>query len=168
MNIKRGFLYLLLVSASAPVFADRAGDQGVGLMIGNPSGLSYKFWLDEKTALDAAAGIDQQQVRCTCDILVAQLYVVQQDQRQSHQRHHGQRRLSILHRCGSARFVQRQHRVRSSRFPLGLSFLPHNTTWEFFGELAPVVRFTPDTGMNFDFGVGARYYFPAVRPRMAN
>jgi hypothetical protein len=51
------------------------------------------------------------------------------------------------------------------RFPLGLAFLPHETPWEFFGEFVPVLRLTPDTGINADFAVGVRYYFPAVRPR---
>src|SRR5882672_11018359 len=49
----------VLIFFSLPSFAERRGDQGLGLMIGNPSGFSWKMWLDESFGIDAAAGIDR-------------------------------------------------------------------------------------------------------------
>ena len=40
--------------------------------------------------------------------------------------------------------------------------MPTNTDWEFFGEFAPVLRVTPDVGINADFALGVRYYFRAI------
>src|SRR5262245_10723793 len=60
MNIKsRSSIALIAIAFATPVRAERRGDQGIGVMLGNPSGISYKMWLDEAIAIDGAAGVDQ-------------------------------------------------------------------------------------------------------------
>lgn len=167
MNIKRSWVYLILLLASVPAFADRSGDQGVGLTIGNPSGFTYKFWLDNNAAIDAAAGVDQGEFDIHTTFLWHNFTWANKMQDNLIKGITDNGDFPFYFGVGP-RVLFNNNTEFGVRFPLGLSFLPHNTTWEFFGEMAPVLRFTPDTGVNFDFGIGARYYFPAVRPRMEN
>jgi hypothetical protein len=166
MNMKRNFLALALMLAVAPAFADHSGDQGVGLMAGNPSGLSYKFWLDNNAALDAAFGVDQSELDVHATFLWHNYTWNSRIQDSLIKGITDNGEFPLYFGVGP-RFLFSDNTEFGLRFPVGLSFLPNNTTWEFFSEIAPVVRFTPDTGMDFDFAVGARYYFPAVRARVA-
>lgn len=164
------FLCLVCLSMSGVALvaaAQRAGDQGLGVMIGNPSGASYKMWLDEKMALDGALGVDQGEFDVHASLLWHNF---------GWARNVNDRLIKGIVDNGEfpfyfgfgPRLLFENHREFGIRFPVGLSFLPHETAWEFFGELAPVWRFTPDTGVDVDFALGARYYFPAIRPRSGN
>ena len=157
------FLFILLLLA-APLYAQRSGDQGVGLMIGNPSGLSYKMWLNEDVGLDAAVGVAQGEFDVHATLLWHNF---------TWSKNSDQQILKDINSNGDFPFyfgfgprALFDHKTEFGiRFPVGLAFLPHNSVWEFFGEVAPVVRLTPDTGVDGDFAVGLRYYFPAVRAR---
>jgi len=61
-----GMIFIL----SGSLHALGGGDQGFGLMIGNPSGLSGKFWLNEDVALDAAVGIARSEFDVHASFLV--------------------------------------------------------------------------------------------------
>ena len=148
--------------ARVPVFAERAGDQGIGIMLGNPSGLSYKFWLNDTLAIDGAAGVDQGEF----DVHTTLLFHINDWSKDI-------KGFEDVNRNGSfplyfgigPRLLFEHNEEFGIRMPIGLAYLPNNTVWEFFGEIAPVFRLTPDTGLDGDFAVGVRYYFPAVRPR---
>lgn len=167
MKRKRFFLYVALTLAAAPLFAERRGDQGVGLMIGNPSGLSYKFWLDEAAAIDGAVGIDQGEFDIHATFLWHSFNWTDRVQEGFAKDITDKGGLPLYFGVGP-RVLFHDNVEFGLRFPVGLSFLPNNQPWEFFTELAPVVRMTPDVGLDFDFGVGARYTFPAIRARSAN
>ncbi len=132
-------------------------------MLGNPSGASYKIWLDENMAIDAAIGINQSELDVHMDMLF-------------HSWDFFRRigfNLSEIEKSGALpayigigpRLLFEDEEEFGIRIPLGVSFLPNNSVWEFFGEFAPVLRFTPSSGVDADFAIGARYYFPAIRPR---
>ena len=144
--------------------AERGGDQGVGVMLGNPSGFSYKMWLDDQVALDGAAGIDRGDFDMHASLLWHNF---------AWSKNINDRLIKGITDNGDfpfyfgfgPRVLFAGDTEFGIRFPLGLSFLPHDTLWEFFFEVAPVLRLTPDAGFNGDFAIGARYYFPAIRPR---
>lgn len=45
------------------------------------------------------------------------------------------------------------------RAPIGLAYLFPERSWEIFGEVAPILDFTPSTRVEFNAGFGIRYYF---------
>lgn len=45
------------------------------------------------------------------------------------------------------------------RAPVGLQVKIQDPNIEFFGEIAPVLDLVPSTGLDFDVGIGGRYYF---------
>lgn len=157
-----GFLIFGISMAQAA----RRGDQGVGVMMGNPSGFSYKFWLDEKIGIDGAAGIDQGEFDLHATFLIHNFDSARQWAKTSSFFRGLTEDGDLPWYFGfGPRILFEDKSEFGIRFPVGFSFLPHNTPWEGFAEFAPVWRITPDVGVDADFAVGVRYYFPAIRPR---
>lgn len=165
--MKQGtFLLLVGLLASGSVMAERRGDQGVGVMIGNPSGFSYKMWLDERVGFDAAAGIDQGEFDAHLTLLWHNFETVKTLAASSPFFQRLTSRADLPWYLGAGPRVLFEDKSEFGiRFPVGISYLPHNTPWETFVEFAPVLRLTPDSGFDADFAVGVRYYFKAIRPR---
>jgi hypothetical protein len=137
-----------------------SGDQGYGIMLGNPSGLSAKFWFSNQIAIDGALGVDRGEL----DAHVTFLYHDHSLLQQWNIPEPTNTDMSLYVGAGP-RFLFADNDEFGIRFPVGVTFFPRSTPWEFFAELAPVLRLTPDTGFNGDFGIGARYYFDTIRPR---
>ena len=160
--MKRSLLTALLVVASAVSVraAEHAGDQGVGIMVGNPSGFSYKYFLDNNVGIDGAFGVDQGDADAHVTLLYHDFDVWKRTP--AFQNVNGD--MPLYFGVGPRALFAHDTEF-GLRFVVGTSFFPANTPWEIFGELAPVLRFTPSTGGDFDFAVGLRYYIPAIRPR---
>ncbi len=153
----------LLVTLILPVHADHSGDQGIGLMLGNPSGASYKVWLNNIAAIDAAVGVAQGDFDIHATLLWHNFTWAKGINDRLIKGITDSGDFPFYFGVGPRVLFQGNTEV-GLRFPVGLSYLPNKTDWEFFTEVAPVLRFTPDTGIDADFAIGARYYFPAVRP----
>jgi hypothetical protein len=168
--MKKFLLAVLTVSALSVAglhAEDRAGDQGVGVMLGNPSGLSYKIFMDNHVAIDAAVGADRGEFDVHADLLWHNFDVARNLRANSKffEQITDAGDLPVFFGAGP-RLLFAEDTELGVRFPFGVSFLPHKSPWEFFLELAPVMRFTPDFGFNGDFGIGVRYYFPSIKPRI--
>lgn len=148
-----------------PLQAERRGDQGYGVMLGNPSGLSAKVWIDENVAFDGAVGVARGEFDIHADLLIHRFKWLHTTRPAwgSFQQAVDRNELPFYFGIG-ARLLFEEDKEFGIRLPLGLSYLRSGSPWEFFGEIAPVIRVTPDTGFNGDFAVGVRYYFQAIRP----
>lgn len=152
---------LLLATAAGPVAAQRQGDQGVGVMLGNPSGFSYKIFLDERFGLDAALGVAQGEPDAHVTLLIHDFDILKRSP--AFRDFNGDSALYVG--FGPRSLFDDDDTEFGLRVVAGMSMFPSASPWEFFGELAPVLRLTPNSGTDFDFAVGLRYYFPAIRPR---
>ncbi len=166
LSISKIFVVMILTLGVSIAQAQRRGDQGVGVMIGNPTGFSYKMWLDETIAIDSAAGIDKGEFDLHATFLVHNFQTAKRwAQTSSVFRSLNEDGDLPWYFGAGPRLLFEDKSEFGVRFPLGFSFLPHNSPWETFAEVAPVLRFTPDLGFDGDFALGVRYYFPAIRPR---
>lgn len=166
--MKRLFLLAVFVGLLAsPVLAQRNGDQGYGLMFGNPSGFSTKFWLDDTWALDGAIGVARGEFDIHMDLLRHSMswHDMFEKKWDWFQRLLNKGNLPVYIGVGP-RLLFEEKEEFGIRVPLGVSFFPHESNWEVFTEVAPVLRLTPNTGFNGDFGIGVRYYFKSIRPRI--
>lgn len=147
--------------APVSVWAQKgSGDQGYGIMLGNPSGLSGKFWFSNEIALDGAIGIDRGEVDAHVSFLYHDFDVLRRSGV-----HLPSNMDSAFYLGLGPRILFADNDEFGIRFPFGISLFPHGTPWEIFGEIAPVLRLTPDVGFNGDIAIGARYYFDTIRPR---
>jgi hypothetical protein len=138
-------------------------------MIGNPSGFSAKMWIDEQLAIDGAIGV----ARSEFDIHASLLWhvfgwtkktnlVISPNIKSADERNE----LPLYFGIGP-RLLFEEDKEFGIRFPLGIAYLPQSDPWEFFFEVAPVLRTSPSTGFNGDFAIGARYYFKAIRAKVS-
>lgn len=166
MKFTKSLILLAVFIAPTAGAAERRGDQGYGLMIGNPSGFSAKMWLDEQMAIDGAVGV----ARSEFDIHASLLWhvfgwtknstVISPTMKQADDN----KELPLYFGIGP-RLLFEDDREFGIRFPVGITYLPNSKPWDFFFELAPVFRLSPSTGFNGDFAIGARYYFKAIRAK---
>lgn len=146
---------------AAPAWAARSGDQGYGLLVGIPSGVSAKYWLNDLSALDGGVGVVGGDWEVHADFLYHDFRWYERLNMAPPSR---DAEVPFYFGIGP-RLVFADEREFGLRLPAGFSYLPHADIWEVFAEVAPVVRLTPDWGLNGDIAVGARYYFTAIRPR---
>ncbi|TBR24274.1 hypothetical protein EPO15_04370 [bacterium] len=147
--MKKTLALLLLVTAVAsPVRAQKAGDIGVGVILGSPTGGAAKLWLSDHQALSAGIGFSSS-LAVYGDYLWHSWSVLPQP---------SEGRLPVYLGLGG------QIRTLSPdefgvRGVLGLAYwLPRNPV-ELFVEFVPVVRVAPWASVGLGGGIGLRYYF---------
>jgi hypothetical protein len=129
-------------------FAAQGGPLGVGIILGDPTGLSAKYWLDKKNAIDAAIGFDRFSVHA--DYLFHFWNIIPQT---------GGGELGAYLGPGFVFKDKKEDNVVGIRFALGAAYELNQYPVEIFAEIVPVFELAPDTDLNFDGGIGVRYFF---------
>ena len=162
-NYSKKLLFLLLLIIAAKPIAAQDHGFGLGLILGEPTGISAKYWTSNDNAFDFGLG-----------------FGVGGDRIKYHGYYYGSSRVHfhvdyLWHSFNAIR--------SSERFPLyygigarfnngggydgsfgirgvfGIAWFPHSTPIDIFIELVPVFQVTPDAGLGFDAGMGIRYFF---------
>lgn len=166
------FLALLLISTlfmTSSVQAKDYPDQalGAGFVLGNPSALSAKYWMDSKRALDAALAFSVSDY-----VLVHANYLMHFPGFFKTQNPYVNRMVPYI--GGGLVFVIAQ-KDRSTgdgfvgkksgafglgiRMPLGIEWLIKEVPLGVYLEAAPGLALTPSTSGFIQGGLGVRYYF---------
>jgi hypothetical protein len=155
MNKKHLFICTILwgLAAGSPAGAitSRVGsaeDLGVGVALGQPIGVTGKYWLSSTTAVDAVAGYH---FNSNFDMHADYLW----HSFSSFDVQNG--RLPFYFGLGG-RVNLGNDSDFGFRLPIGVSFLPSSQPYEFFAEVAPVVVVAPGIGIDIDGLVGVRVY----------
>jgi hypothetical protein len=139
-----------------------AGSLGAGIMLGEPTGLTFKQWLQHNRALDLAAAWSFAD-ETALDLHVDYLYHIP-----------GPPELEVpgllfhIGVGGRIKLVENdagkqeedQNRL-GVRVPLGLDYLFARSHLEMFFEVAPILDLAPSTDLRVNAGLGIRYYFGA-------
>lgn len=151
--MKRNLLLSLLCLAAlgaSPARAQQAGDTGVGVVLGAPTGVTGKLWLTGTQAVDAGLGWNSE-LTVYGDYLWHGWDVVPQP---------SQGKLPVYLGLGAqARtFHETEFAIRTVA---GIAYwLPRHPV-EIFLEVVPVFRLTRHEGAGIEAGLGVRYYFTA-------
>ncbi|HAF95974.1 MAG: hypothetical protein A2X34_02335 [Elusimicrobia bacterium GWC2_51_8] len=141
-------LVCLLAAGVKPLCAQKAGDFGAGVILGNPTGAAAKFWLNDSRALDAGVGFNTD-LALYGDYLWHSWKVLPQP---------SEGRLPVYLGLG-AQIMDSAHNNFGLRAVAGIAYwLPRNPV-EIFLELVPVLRFSNNDGVDLNAGIGLRYYF---------
>jgi len=129
------------------------GNFGIGLILGEPTGLSAKYNLDEKNSIAGGLGWafleNEDRISLHIDYLYHTLDVIQTPII-----------LKLHYGFGMHfRFREHYHSTLGVRGVLGYNLILEEAPLEFFIELAPVFELLPSTDLSLDGGIGARYYF---------
>jgi predicted dehydrogenase len=161
MKMTRLVLIGLLGSLSLEAQAQRSGT-GVGVILGEPTGISLKHWVTADHAMAAAAawslaGRDALQLHA--DYLIHNFDALRGDLPDPPALYYGVgARLQFLE-GRSGRSDADDDPVTSVRFPVGCCYFLGRSALDLFVELVPSLDVAPSTEFNLDAAVGARFYF---------
>ena len=141
---------MVLFVAVAPTQASTR--MGVGIVAGEPSGFSFKWWLDESTAVDAVSGwsLDDGDFYAHVDYLwhrsVEDVEIGGS--------------VPVYYGIGGRLLLRDDDDSKLGvRIPIGVDYLFDGGRFDVFVEIAPIFNFVPETEFDLSGGVGARFYF---------
>lgn len=142
---------LLLSSAWAgAAVTDRPGKLGLGVELGEQNGVTAKYWLDARQALDAGLGESDGDFSFHAGYLIHAFDLLPKPPQGALEAHAG---LGI--------------RERYDQFGLravgGAGYWVENHPVELFLDAGPIFRMTPDAGVDFTAALGVRFYFKPGR-----
>lgn len=147
------FLLLLLVFTVSTIQTaeaqNRPTNTELGIILGEPTGISFKFWQSGSTAIDGAIAWSlgrNESVHVHTDYLFHDELDVDQGV------------LLFYYGPGvKAVFSDNNPRV-GARFPLGLQYIIDSTRISLFFEVAPTFDLVPSTSFGVDGGLGLRFF----------
>lgn len=134
---------------------------GIGVIIGEPTGLSAKKWVTDTTAIDAAAAwsfVDFNSFQLHVDYLWHNYDLIKTKELAG--------QLAVFYGVGgriklkgSSNGNKDEDARLGMRLPVGLSYTFKETPVELFAEVVPLLDVAPETEPGIEIGFGARYYF---------
>jgi hypothetical protein len=129
------------------------GEFEAGLVLGEPTGASLKYWLNNTMAVDGALGWsldDHNDFEMHSDLLWHKFDVFRVREGE----------LPVYIGVGGrVKFRHHEDNRAGVRVPLGVSYLFQSVPVDIFAEVAPILDFTPSTRGGISAGIGARYRF---------
>lgn len=145
------FIALLFLFSSFSAFA-LDNKLGAGMMIGNPTGVNAKYWLDENKAVDAGLGLSfgrKTEMSLHSDFLLHSKGALF---------YNDVHPLDLYYGIG-ARIEFSEGLEMGARLPVGLTHFIEERNADVFAEVAPIIDIISKIGVEFHFAFGARYYF---------
>lgn len=126
---------------------------GAGIMIGEPTGFSAKYWLNETNALDFGLAYSfvrkDNAVSLHADYLYHAFDLIKSSER-----------IPVYYGFGARlRIVEKEDTGLGARGVIGVAWLSSQVPVDVFIELVPVFNLFPSTSLNLDAAIGARFYF---------
>lgn len=141
------FSFLLLTTT-----AQAQNEFGVGVMLGEPSGISAKQWVSRTTAFDAGLAwsfANDTAIQLHADYLHHRVYLFESDDYEG--------RIPVYYGLG-ARLVLGDESKVGIRFPVGIGKTLRDYPVELFFELVPILDLAPSSNFAINAAIGARYY----------
>ena len=147
-----GILTGLFVLTAIHLQAQNTGGPiGLGVIFGEPTGLSFKMWTGDNSAFDAAAAwsfAGDGHLHLHVDYLRHSFNVINVNEGQ----------LPIYFGLG-AKVVMRKEPVVGARIPIGLAYMFEDAPLDIFLEIVPGLDLIPSTDFAINGGIGIRYFF---------
>lgn len=146
---------LVLAAALYAGAADAGGDRGLGIVVGDPTGVSAKKWLDGQRAWVGAAGWDFSGdgfLYVHLDHLFHSSEVVRQMELEP-----DRGRLLFYWGLGGRVLAGDDTRL-GLRVPVGLDYVPASPSLEVFLEVAPLLELVPKTEFDVGAALGLRFF----------
>ncbi|MCK5063794.1 MAG: hypothetical protein KAQ97_00855 [Candidatus Fermentibacteraceae bacterium] len=136
-----------LISSAGP------GGFELGVILGEPTGVSMKLWLDGSTAVDGAVSWSlrdkgEDKVHLHADYLWHNFDLINDESG-----------LLPLYYGFGGRIILKDETSLGFRAPLGISWLLSKTPLDLFVEIAGIIDIIPETDFDLNAGIGIRYVF---------
>jgi len=124
----------------------------LGLVLGEPTGISMKMWFDRNTAIDGAVSWSLRDKN-------KDLYLHADYLMHSYGLINDSSGLLPLYYGIGGRIVLANETALGARVPVGISWLFNGAPLDLFVEIAAVLNILPDTDFELNGGIGIRYIF---------
>jgi hypothetical protein len=127
------------------------GTFGLGIILGEPTGVSAKVFLTDRTAVDMAAAwsfSDEAALHLHGDFLLHNFDLIEVEQG----------RLPVHFGIG-ARVKFEDDSKFGVRIPVGLTYIFQSAPVDIFFEVVPILDLVPDTEFDLNAALGARFFF---------
>lgn len=124
---------------------------GLGVIVGEPTGISLKKWLSKKTAFDGAVAWSvsgNNHLYVHGDYLVHSFNVI--NSRSTY--------VPVYYGIGGLIRFDDETRL-GVRIPFGVSYFVPGSPLDVFLEIAPIMELTPQTELDGSVGIGIRFFF---------
>lgn len=152
--MRKLILASVLVTLGGTAWAQQAGQFGAGVVVGDPTGVTAKYWIDPAFAVDGGVGFSGD-AAFYADLLWHTWDLLPQPQKG---------------KLGA--YVGFGPRVETDRdTTLGLRTLAGVNYWvpnhpvEIFLDAGPVFNLSPNRGVDVDAGLGVRFYFASAKSK---
>jgi len=152
--MKKTYILLVIVSLfiiSNLNFAQQKGF-GLGVVLGEPTGISAKFWLTPGTALDFGLGYSFTSSNSLFDFYVDYVF-------HNSNMINSEENFVVYYGPGARLKIKESTSRLGVRGVIGLLWLPRGTNFDVFVEVAPILDIIPATKFDFSGGIGGRYFF---------
>ncbi|MBF0315713.1 MAG: hypothetical protein HQK50_01865 [Oligoflexia bacterium] len=132
-------------------FSEESKNKGIGLIIGEPTGISLNYRLSAANAIDGAIAwsfVDDNKFHLHADYLFSKKDLLNIDKV----------KLDVYF-GGGVRFKDEKQSLLGVRIPVGVSYFFKQQPIDIFLELAPILDLIPSSDISFNAAIGARYYF---------
>jgi hypothetical protein len=150
--MKKAALMLIILGCLAGSSFGQNGKLGLGIILGEPTGLSAKMWTGKTTAIDAGAAWSFVNggtfFQLHGDLLFHNFDLF----------HVETGKLALYYGFGG-RVKLADQTIVSVRVPIGISYQFEKTAIELFLEVVPMLDIIPATEVGIGGGAGFRYYF---------
>ena len=147
--------FLVFTVLAVLLVAGPAGARGLGLgvILGEPTGLSLKIWTAEDRAVDAAVGwsLDSNGWFYFHSDYLFHSSTLKKEIEGGLPYYYGFGARALIKDGDDSRF--------GVRFPLGLNYFLGDERFDIFVEIAPLLDLVPETKVRISGGIGARFYF---------
>lgn len=153
--MKRWMIVAALLGGSGSGALAVGGPFGLGVILGEPTGISAKYWMDggRQYAVDAGAAWSlsgDNKLHLHGDYLFHQYGLLKVEKG----------KLPVYFGVGGrVEFRDNRDDEVGIRIPVGLDYLFDGAPLELFVEVVPIVDLAPDTELDFNGGVGIRFFF---------
>jgi hypothetical protein len=150
---KISLMIILLFSLTAFKTFSQDRGFGLGVIFGEPTGFSGKYWVDEDHAFDFGLAYSFAHPNRTFSLHADYLF----------------HRFDVLKTAdrfpiyygfgGRIHFGNKDGNTLGARGVVGILWMHRSLPIDLFVELAPVFNLFPETSLHLDFAIGGRYYF---------
>ncbi|GAB4289307.1 MAG: hypothetical protein Kow0098_07210 [Ignavibacteriaceae bacterium] len=152
MKLKSIYFICLIVILSLTHTKAQDKGFGLGIILGEPTGLSAKYWTTSINAFDFGLGYSFSPKNSRFHFHIDYLF---------HTQLSGVEEKLLLHYGPGARIKTREDDDANLgvRGVIGITWIPRNAPVDLFIEIAPILNLIPGTTFSINGGFGARFYF---------
>jgi len=145
-----GYLFIIFI-ISASFIQSQNKDVGLGIILGEPTGVSFKIWTGNNSAFDGAVAwsfINGGAFHVHADYILHSFNLI----------HVESGRLPVYYGIGG-RIKFLDDAGIGVRVPVGLAYLFDDAPIDIFLEIVPILDLAPKTDFKINAALGGRYFF---------